>query len=85
LYSDQKAFIFSFVNKENKPFLVFSIGGYAIICNSSYGPTFGGYDIYISSDSNSNQTSHSNFGHTFKHADYQYGTGKAKSVLARDV
>ncbi len=83
-YNDQKAFIFSLVNKENKPFKVMcSIGGYAINCNSTYGPTFGGgFDIHVSSDSNSNQTSYSNFGHTYKHADYQYGTEKAKSILA---
>ena len=56
---------------------------YAICCTSSYGPTFGGgLDIYISSDSNSNTTSYSNFGHTYKHADYQCGTEKAKSILA---
>jgi len=58
-------------------------GTYAIYCNSSYGPTFGGgTDIYISSDSNSNQTSYSYFGHTYKHSDYQCGTEKAKSILA---
>ena len=56
---------------------------YAIYCHSSNGPTFGGgADIYISSDSNSNQTSFSNFGYDYKHADYQNGTEKANSILA---
>jgi hypothetical protein len=83
-YDDQKAFLFSLVNKENKPFKVMCrIGGSAIYCNPSYGPTFGGgFDIHIASDSKSNTTSYSNFGHTYKHADYQYGTDKAKSILA---
>jgi len=50
---------------------------------TSYGPTFGGGgDIHISSDSNLNQASYSNFGYTYKHADYQCGTERAKSVLA---
>ena len=57
----------------------------AIHCNSAYGPLFGnsmGYDLVIWSDSNSNQTCYSNFGYSYKHADYQQGTTKAKSILA---
>ncbi len=58
-------------------------GARAIFCHSVYGPTFGGgSDLYISSGSNSNQTSYSNFGNNYKHADYQYGTTKALSILA---
>jgi len=81
---DPNAFIFSLVNKENKPFKAMcQHSTYAIYCNTSYGPTFGGsHDIYISSDSNLNQTSHSRFGHTYPHVDYQNGTTKAKSILA---
>ena len=81
---DPKAFIFSLVNKENKPFKIMCPNGTdAIYCKSTRGPTFGGgFDIHISSDSNSNQTSYSNFGHTYKHAEYQYNTEKAKSILA---
>ncbi len=85
-YDDQKAFIFSLVNKENKPFKVMcGIGGSAIYCNSSDGPRFGnsqGHDIAIVSDSNVNQRSWSTFGSSYKHADYQCGTEKAKSILA---
>ena len=51
LVSDPNAFIFSLINKENKPFKVIcSDGGIdAIMCNSSYGPTFGicPSDIFI--------------------------------------
>jgi len=81
---DPKAFIFSLVNTEKRPFKVMCANStYAIDCDSYGGPLFGvGHDIHISSDSNSNQTSYSNFGCTYKHADYQYGTERAKSILA---
>ena len=81
---DPKAFIFSLVNKENKPFKIMCTNGAdAIYCHSSYGPTFGAcHEIYISSSSNLNQKSFSNFGHTYKHAEYQKNTVKAKSILA---
>jgi hypothetical protein len=52
-YSDPNAFLFSLVNKDDKPFKakVSSNGQNAIFCNSSKGPTFGGgHDIYISSN-----------------------------------
>ena len=83
-YSDPKAFIFSLINKENKPFKVTCTNGAtAINCTSTYGPTFGGgHDIHISSGSNANQTSYSNFGSSYKHADYQNATDKAKTILA---
>ena len=47
---DPKAFIFSLVNKENKPFKIMCTNGVdAIYCHSSYGPTFGNpHDICIS-------------------------------------
>ena len=83
-YDDQNAFLFSLVNKENNPFKVMCTNGaFAIYCNSSYGPTFGGgCDIHIASGSNSNQDSYSNFGSFYKHADYTAGTEKAMSILA---
>ncbi len=57
--------------------------GNAIYCDSSYGPIFGGgHDILISSGSNANQTSYTDFGSSYYHADYQNGTDKAKSILA---
>ncbi len=49
---DQKAFLFSLVNKENKPVKIMCrIGGSAIYCHSFSGPTFrGGHDIHVSSN-----------------------------------
>ena len=83
-YQDPKAFIFSLVNKENKPLKALCTNGAsAIYSNLTYGPTFGGgHDIYISSGSNANQTSYSKFGSSYYHADYQNGTTKAYSILA---
>ncbi len=57
-------------------------GASAIFCASAHGPIFGINDIYISSGSNANQTSCSNFGSSYKHADYQNGTVKGQSILA---
>jgi len=81
---DPKAFIFSLVNKENKPFKVMCANStYAIYCHSSNGPTFGGgHDICIWSDSRSNKLSFSNFGYDYKHSDYPKGTDKAMYILA---
>ncbi len=72
------------VNKEIKPFkVVCTNGAIAIYCDSSYGAIFGaGREILIASDSNSNHKSFCNFGSSFKHADYQNGKKKAKSILA---
>ncbi len=84
---DPKAFVFSLVNNENKPFKALCTNGSsAIQCHSDCGPMFGnnstGCDIVIKSGSNVNQSGWSNFGSSYKHADYQYGTEKAKSILA---
>jgi len=83
---DPKAFIFSLVNKENKPFKVMCTNDTsAINCGSTYGPIFGnstGCDLLITSGSNTNQTSYCNFGNSYKHPEYQLGTEKAKSILA---
>jgi len=59
-------------------------GRIAICCNPTYGPTFGtqGWDIHITSDSNANNFSCSQFGYDYKHPDYPAGTEKAKSILA---
>jgi hypothetical protein len=83
-YLDPKAFIFSF--KQNKPFKAMcKNGSFAIYCHSSYGPIFGsstGYDFVITSGSNASQASYSNFGNTYEHADFQFKSGKAKTILA---
>ena len=84
---DKSAFIFSLVNRENRP-LIFehstsdknSVGVYG-----QYGPMFGGgNDIFISDSSNTNMYSRSNVGKTYSNPDYQYDSEKAKSILAGD-
>ena len=82
---DPKAFVFSLVNKEGKPFKVACSknGENAICCDTSFGPIFGnGHDIFISSDSNTNQSSYSYFGSSYKHDDYEYESEEAKTILA---
>jgi len=82
--TDPKAFIYSLVNKENKPFKVMCSekATNAIYCHSISGPIFGGRDIYIASGSNSNQDSCCNFGSTYIHPEYQKGTPRAQNILA---
>jgi hypothetical protein len=59
-----------------------------LYCDSSYGPSFGHdtfngtFDIRVSSNSNVNHASHSDFGYSFKHPDYPAGSAKARSILA---
>ena len=83
---DPKAYIFSIVNKDNKPFKADSNNNGAITCHTSHGPVFGGAskgsEMNISSDSNINQSSYCNFGSSYKHSDYQFGTEKTKTILA---
>jgi hypothetical protein len=83
---DPKAYIFSIVNKDNKPFKSVSNNDGGTICETRHGPAFGGVgkgsDIYVSLDSNINQSSCCNFGSSYKHADYQFGTEKTKTILA---
>jgi len=56
--------------------------------NSASGPSFGydnsslAVDISITSDSNTDQSSSSNFGYSFKHQDYPAGSDKAQEILA---
>ena len=87
--TDPKAFIFSLVNKEEKPFKAFcsNEGQLAIGCNSKYGPCFGGDDKYIKdicikSDSNIIKKSNCAFGYSYQHPDYLKGTTKANNILA---
>ena len=87
--ADPKAFIFSLVNKEEKPFKVLcsNEGQYAIYCDSKFGPCFGGdddniTDICIESDSNMNKDSECGFGYSYQHPDYEYDTDKANNILA---
>jgi len=65
--ADPKAYIFSLINKEDRPFKVMCTNSnYAIKSNTSCGPVFGdGSDIHVAIN-----------------ADYQKGTDKAKAILA---
>jgi len=86
--TDPKAFLFSLVNKEEKPFKVMcsNEGKNAICCDSYYGPCFGGDDDYIRdicirTDSN-NKECYSHFGYSYQHPDYLKDTYEAQNILA---
>ena len=84
--TDPNAFIFSLINKKNKPFkVVCPDGGQdSIRCGPTHGPTFGRApaDIHIAENSNTNELSFCNFGNTYKHPDYPVGTIKAINIMA---
>ncbi len=84
--TDSSAFLFSLINKENRPFrVVCSDGGkHAIAGHPNYGPRFGCFpqDLHIAGNSNTNESSYCNFGHTYKHPDYPVGTEETKNILA---
>lgn len=82
---DSHAFIFSYINKSQKP-KVFKciLPQYAIECNSACGPAFGKNDLHIASNSNVNEFSHSNLGTAYKHPLYEYGSNEARTFLAGD-
>lgn len=65
--------IFSLINKKNDPFKAKRTDNrYAIFGHSSFGPIYkvSGNDFLISSNSNTNEESCSNFGQTYKHGTY---------------
>jgi len=82
--ADPNAFIFSLINKEEKPFKVMcsNEGQTALYCSSNSGPCFGGHDFDIKSDSNINKESYCDFGFSYQHPDYLKGTTKARNILA---
>jgi hypothetical protein len=81
--ADPNAFIFSLINKLNKPIKMKWSKSVGICCRRSYGPTFGGgHDFYIAGKSNLNATSYSNLGYSYVHPDYANGSDEAKSFLA---
>jgi hypothetical protein len=80
----QKAFIFSLVNKENKPTKFDYTGkGRSIYCSSGYGPTFGGGcdlpNFFIASNSNENKRSYSKLG-----TSYQYTLSNNSSLRKKE-
>ena len=83
---DINSFVFSLINKENKPIKIkfdSSSGQHSIYCGSSYGATFGNdHAIYISDNSNLNSVSYSNLGGSFKHPEFEYNSNEARTFLA---
>lgn len=80
-----KSFIFTLTNmhgiKPTQFFLKNENDSNTVYHNSSYCPTFGGgHDIYISSNSNSNTSSYSNFPST-----YNDTTGKGRSIFTSNT
>jgi hypothetical protein len=82
--SDQKAFIFSLTNKDNKP-VKMKVDPRrhetAIYCHSSIGPSFGG-DIFIANNSNTAMNSYSKLGYSYSHPQYAQGANEAKTFMA---
>ncbi|CAB4010285.1 fibropellin-1-like isoform X1 [Paramuricea clavata] len=85
--ASSKAFIFSFVNKDNLPPFKSPVYRYisnAVYTNAGYGPTFGGgHDIYISNNANTGTSSYTNLGHTYQPPrGYSYATVRVRNLLA---
>jgi len=80
--ADPSSFIFSLINKDNKPIKIKWSQNKGIYCRNKYGPLFGGNDLMITDKSNTNATSFSNLGHSYTHPDYAYGSNEVKSFLA---
>jgi hypothetical protein len=80
--SDQKTFIFSLINKLNRPIKIKSKNENNVIgCDNDIGPSFGRNDLVIVNKSNTD-FSYSNLGLEFVHPDYAYESNDAKSFLA---
>ncbi len=81
--TDPNAFIFSFINNDNKPIVMqCKKPKQAIYCSYVCGVTFGGgNDIYICDNSNEGVCT-TNLGHSYKHPDKDFQTKEAKSFLA---
>lgn len=85
---DHNAFIFSLVNKENKPVKIpikKNDFADAIYCSSCCGPAFGFRDIQIACDSNRNNNSYSHLGYNFTHPEFASHSKKSRSFLARTL
>ena len=82
--TDPNAFIFSFINKDNRPLLMkCQDPATAIYCHNGFGPLFGiGNYIRIQDNSNLNDENYSDLGKTYRHPEYVHGSQEAKSFLA---
>lgn len=80
---DPSSYIFSLVNLEKDPFVAHHSAFDSICFTESSGPMFGeGADFRISTDANSNENSYSNFGKSYTHPKYPFGSQEAKTILA---
>ena len=83
--NDDNAFIFSLINKENKPLLMKCLRpNLAIWCQNAFGPIFGGAnsDIFICSHSNELEGSYANLGFSYSHPQYAKASSQAQNFLA---
>jgi hypothetical protein len=81
--ADPNSFIFSLINKLNKPIKIKWSQNYGIYCHTSYGPTFGnGHDLHIANQSNTNTSSSSYLGSSYSYPDFDYESNEASSFLA---
>lgn len=72
---DPASFVFKVTGSEG--------GSSEIGCSATSGPRFS-RDICIASDSNVNEASYSDFGRSFQHGAYLYGTVEAMSTILAD-
>jgi hypothetical protein len=80
---DPNSFLFSLINKLNKPKKIKWSKNNGICCSISNSPVFGGgHDLCIADKSNTNTNSCSNLGLFYTHSDYEYESNEAKSFLA---
>jgi len=80
--NDSNAFIFSLINKINRPLKIKSDSCDSIICDAYSGSCFGWTgDLCISSNIEGVHKNYSNFGCCYPHPDFKYGSNEAKSFL----
>jgi hypothetical protein len=81
--NDENAFIFSLINKLNKPLKMKCINSeQAIFCFNNVGPSFGEYDLEIVNNSNTNSYSNSKVGNSYTKPDCAKRSNEVKSFLA---
>eukprot|EP00013_Stygamoeba_regulata_P025303 CAMPEP_0177651930 /NCGR_PEP_ID=MMETSP0447-20121125/12828_1 /TAXON_ID=0 /ORGANISM="Stygamoeba regulata, Strain BSH-02190019" /LENGTH=430 /DNA_ID=CAMNT_0019155079 /DNA_START=91 /DNA_END=1383 /DNA_ORIENTATION=- len=82
---DPHAFVFSLTNPSNQPVKMDKPGPQSekfIVDRPDYGPTYGGgHDLYIADNSNTNNQSHANIGHSFLLEGFVYGTQNTRHFL----
>jgi hypothetical protein len=85
---DKNAFVFSLINKDNKPIKIKcnkDLNSCAIMCNDKKGPYFGFRDICIYDNSNLNRLSQSYLSFIYKHPEYKENSNEAFTFLAGDT